>query len=399
MTSVWIGVGALAVDAAGSIYSANKAADAQTSAANKAAGISQQSSAAQLAFLKQQSDQARQDQLPYSAGGTNAFNEFLRQLGIAPATQGQLSGFSTTSNGKTGSYGSQLIPLPGVSTTGQHGKQTQSSLFAQAAPEDWKALGLVGAVQPDVRHLGPGGSGTLYYDPGAHMIVDGSGQSIAAVPREAGVIPGLLHGFNNQVAIDAQGNLTSIGSHGTNTIGKLTPMTDAEKKAAQEAANTPSGGGLAAQDPNNRYGAYFSSPGYQFLYDETMKSARAGGASRGSLYSGAMLKELQNRAQGLASQDYGSYMSRLQNAAGLGQAAAAGQAANASALGTNGATIMQQAASDQANARLISGASTASSIVGANNAFQSTLGSGLTALGNYYASQKIPSSTQPGYGF
>ena len=37
--------------------------------------------------------------------------------------------------------------------------------------------------------------------------------------------------------------------------------------------------------------------------------------------------------------------------------------------------------------------STASSILGANNAFQSTLGSGLTALGNYYAKSTIPTTT------
>jgi hypothetical protein len=140
-----------------------------------------------------------------------------------------------------------------------------------------------------------------------------------------------------------------------------------------------------------RYGAFFASPGYNFLYDETMRSARAGGAARGSLYSGAMLKELQNRAAGVASQDYGSYMTRLAEASRVGQAAASGQAANANALGQNGATVLSNAASDQANARLVSGASTASSIVGANNAFQGTLQSGLGALGRYYEN-KIPAT-------
>ena len=401
MTTVWIGVGTAAASLAGGIYSANKASDAQSKAADKASAISQQSSAAQLAFLKQQSDQARQDQLPYSAGGANAYGEFLRQLGIAPATQGQLNGFSTTSNGKLGSYGTQLIPLPGISTSGVHSKQTSSNPLGVLNPMNPLTAPLQGRLPNDVT-VTPGGasSGMLYYDPGSHTVVDGSGQTIAAVPKGGGTIAGLISGFNNPVQVDAQGNLQGVGSKGAGNLGiTLTPLTDEQRAAAQKAAQGTGTTGLTGQDPNNRYGAYFSSPGYQFLYDETMRSARAGGAAKGSLYSGAMLKELQNRAQGVASQDYGSYMSRLQNAASIGQAAASGQASNAQALGTNGATILGNAASDQANARLVSGASTASSILGANNAVQSTLGSGLTALGNYYASRSTPSSvtTQPYY--
>lgn len=391
MSSVFTAViGAASLGA--SLYSANKAADATSKAADKAAGISQQGSAAQLRFLSEQAAQARQDQLPYSAGGANAYSEFLRQLGIAPATQGQLSGFSTSSNGQQGSYGSRLIPLPGISTSGVHSQQTNTQ--GPLGINTFGTTPLISGTSPDVRGGSGSSTGGLFYDPGAHMVVDGNGQSVAAIPKEGGVIPGLINGFNNPVSIDAQGNLIGMGSSGTNALGRLTPMTEAEKKAAQDAANG-TGTGAMSGATGGRYGAYFASPGYNFLYDETMRSARAGGAARGSLYSGAMLKELQNRAAGVASQDYGSYMTRLSDASRIGQAAASGQAASSNALGQNGATVLGQAASDQANARLVSGASSASSIVGANNAFQGVLGGGLSALGRYYES-KIPTTATPG---
>lgn len=390
MTSIYLGIGALAVSAGAGLYSANRAANAQENAANRAADISQQSSAAQLAYLREQAGIARQDQLPFSAGGTNAYNEFLRQLGVAPASQGQLSNFSTTSNGRQGSYGTSLVPLPGVTTTGVHSQQTNT---------DHNPLNPInnigfGMFSESKRPGTAGGSPALFYDPGSHTVVDGSGQTIAAVPQNGGAISGLIHGFNNTVRIDAQGNLVSVGSRGENPLNiRLSPLTEAQRAAAQQAAQSPgttatgttATTGATATDPANRYGAYFSSPGYQFLYDETMRAAKASGASRGSLYSGAMLKELQNRAAGVASQDYGAYMTRLEDAARVGQAAASGTAATASNLGANGATIIGSAGSDRANAQLISGASQASSIIGANNTFQSTLGSGLTALGNYYA--------------
>ena len=142
-------------------------------------------------------------------------------------------------------------------------------------------------------------------------------------------------GDNNTVRIDEQGNLTSVGSRGQNPLNiRLTGLTDAERAALNPTTAAPATGASpaagATTDPANRYGAYFSSPGYQFLYDETMRASKASGAARGSLYSGAMLKELQNRAAGVASQDYGAYMTRLAEASRIGQAAASGTAANAS---------------------------------------------------------------------
>ncbi len=390
MTSLWVGLGVGVASLGAGLYSANRAANAQENAADRAAGISQQSSAAQLAFLRQQSTQARNDQLPFLAGGTGAYSEFLRQLGVqpAPVAASPSTGFSGTGTPTTSASGASLIPLPGITTTGIHSKQTNRGGLGSFL--DPLGLNLPGPLAEQVR--GGGAGAQLFFDRDRRMVIDGAGNLVAQVPQGAGTISGLLHGFNNTVRIDDQGNLVSVGSRGENPLNiRLTGLTDAERAALNPTTPTPAApaaganGATTPADPANRYGAYFSSPGYQFLYDETMRASKAAGAARGSLYSGAMLKELQNRAAGVASQDYGAYMTRLAEASRIGQAAASGTAANANNLGTSGATIIGNAAGDQANARLIAGSSQASSIIGANNAFQSTLGSGLSALGDYYA--------------
>jgi hypothetical protein len=383
MSSLWVGLGVGAASLVGGLYSANRAASAQENAADRAAGISQQSSAAQLAFLREQSAQARNDQLPFLSGGTGAYNEFLRQLGVTPAP------VARTQQPGTSASGASLIPLPGITTTGQHSQQTSGGGLGGllSNPLNVTRAGLGGLGANATVTGGPTGQ-QLFFDRDRRMVVDSGGNLVASVPEGAGTITGLLHGFNNAVRIDENGNLTSVGSRGQNPLNiRLQGLSDAERAALNTTATGTSTTGMpgAAGTGADRYGAYFSSPGYQFLYDETMRASKASGAARGSLYSGAMLKELQNRAAGVASQDYGAYMTRLADAARVGQAAASGTAANATNLGAQGATVIGNAASDQANARLISGASQASSIVGANNAFQSTLGSGLTALGDYYA--------------
>lgn len=380
MSSLWVGIGmGVATLASGAL-----AAESNRDAARDASRISGQSSAAQLAFLRQQSNQARQDLLPYAAGGRTAFGEFLKQLGLDTSGVTNEPNSIDVASGR-GTYGSRLIALPGVSTVSTHSPQTNQGGLAQLIKPPTDLDPTPPALRSTTRS---GGSGPrLFYDPGSHTIVDGDGQLIANVP-ESGRIGGLLNGFNNPVEVRG-GRLYGIGSRRENDLNlQLSPLTPEQRKAYEDAGKAP-----ATTASEGRYGAFFESPGYKFLYDEAMRGARANGAARGSLYSGAMLKELQNRATGLASQDYGNYMTRLAGAANLGQASAAGQAANANSLGANSVTVMGNSASDRANAALISGASTASAISGANTALQGTLGS----LLDYYKNRPpVPDSATTG---
>jgi hypothetical protein len=69
-------------------------------------------------------------------------------------------------------------------------------------------------------------------------------------------------------------------------------------------------------------------PGYQFTMNQAMQQAQNSAASQGMLHSGNTLSALQSNAAGLADQTYQQQVGDLQSLSGLGQAAAAGQAAN-----------------------------------------------------------------------
>jgi len=60
----------------------------------------------------------------------------------------------------------------------------------------------------------------------------------------------------------------------------------------------------------NTPGAYEASPGYQYAVDQAMSQVQRNAASRGLLDSGAVLKGMQDRAQGMALQDYGNWWNR-----------------------------------------------------------------------------------------
>lgn len=68
----------------------------------------------------------------------------------------------------------------------------------------------------------------------------------------------------------------------------------------------------AIQDPNK----YIQSPGYDWLQQQGVSAIDRGAASRGKLDSGQNQKDLVAFGQGLASQDYGNYLARLENLMG-----------------------------------------------------------------------------------
>ena len=128
-------------------------------------------------------------------------------------------------------------------------------------------------------------------------------------------------------------------------------------------------------------------PGYNFRMAEGMKGLERSAAARGLLQSGGTLKGIQQYGQNLASAEYDNAFSRYisqreasmeqyRYLTGLGQAAAAGQAAN---IGSSGAALAEIAAArGNASAALAAGTGTA-----IGNAF-SSIGQG---VGSYYANE------------
>jgi hypothetical protein len=128
-------------------------------------------------------------------------------------------------------------------------------------------------------------------------------------------------------------------------------------------------------------------PGYQFRMSEGMKALERSAAARGLLQSGGTMKGIQQYGQNLASSEYENAFSRYltqREAAmdpyryltGVGQAAAAGQAAN---IGTTGANLAEIAA-QRGNVQ-------AAQAMGTAQAFGGALGSIGQGVSSYYANQ------------
>jgi hypothetical protein len=202
-----------------------------------------------------------------------------------------------------------------------------------------------------------------------------------------------------------------IGAAGSAAAGIFggNKAADAQKKAAKKAAKAQNAA-LAAQTklvapyveagknalaeyqkmaPYQDFGMeqFQADPGYNFRMAEGMKALERSAAARGLLQSGGTLKGIQQYGQNLASSEYENAFSRYLSQrearmdpyrylTGIGQAAAAGQAAN---VGSTGAALAEIAA-QRGNVNAAAAAGTAGAI---GNAF-SSIGQG---VGSYYANQ------------
>lgn len=128
-------------------------------------------------------------------------------------------------------------------------------------------------------------------------------------------------------------------------------------------------------------------PGYGFRMSEGLKALERSAAARGLLQSGGTLKDITRFGQNLASAEYENAFSRYLSErearmdpyrylTGVGQAAAAGQAAN---VGTTGAALADIAA-QRGNVQAAQAMGTASAIGNA-------IGSVGQAVGGYYANE------------
>lgn len=111
------------------------------------------------------------------------------------------------------------------------------------------------------------------------------------------------------------------------------------------------------------YKGFQATPGYQFRLREGQKAVEGSAASQGGLFSGNTLKALNDHAQGVASQEYGSYLNRLGGLASSGQNAAG----NLAAAGANYGQMAGNALSGLGNAQ-------AAGAIGIGNAFSGGLG-------------------------
>jgi len=101
--------------------------------------------------------------------------------------------------------------------------------------------------------------------------------------------------------------------------GRQLPGVDNPSIGGLEGHGPVDGGQTRSDRQDAAYQRFRTSPGYRFRLQEGIDSLDSSAASRGMLLSGNQLKEVNNYAQGQASQEYGNYYNRLAALAGAGQ--------------------------------------------------------------------------------
>lgn len=120
--------------------------------------------------------------------------------------------------------------------------------------------------------------------------------------------------------------------------------------------------GELGMGPANFQSKFDKTPGYDFRMQEGQKAVVNNLNALGMKNSGAALKQLTRYGQGLASDEYGTYMNRLSGLSGTGQT----QVNNTNAM-------MAQSGANQARGFADIGATRASGIVGGSNAWTNSL--------------------------
>ncbi|MGL4648826.1 MAG: hypothetical protein ACRC1H_05415, partial [Caldilineaceae bacterium] len=93
---------------------------------------------------------------------------------------------------------------------------------------------------------------------------------------------------------------------------------------------------------------FTASPGYEFAVGEGINAIDRAASARGLLNSGARLQELTRYGTGVANQEYGNWLSRLQGLAQMGQGAAGASAGIAQQGGNTAAGLTAQGANTAA---------------------------------------------------
>ena len=152
----------------------------------------------------------------------------------------------------------------------------------------------------------------------------------------------------------------ATGTNVLSTDGGTGPQVLPGAQGPTLTGTAPAGTGTNALDPENRYGGFYASPGYQFRFDEGQRGINANRAASGSLQSGDAMRALTRYGQDYASNEFNTQLNQLFSVAGLGQ----------TATGQGNALASQYGAQTSANNQ------------NASNALQSSYGNQAAIWGN-----------------
>lgn len=141
-------------------------------------------------------------------------------------------------------------------------------------------------------------------------------------------------------------------------------------------------------DRPDGYAGFQESPGYKFALDEGMNALGRSQAARGRSLGGPAMKEAMRFGTGLASQEYGNFLGRVSDLAGVGRSAVSDQVN----IGTGYANNVSQNALRTGD---IVGQARASGYEGQNAAIQGGLNNVFSTLGMAQSGMLGPN---PGFG-
>lgn len=323
-------VAAAAVGATVSGVFSSKASKKAGDAAERAAELQAQAQRESINLQREMFETTRGDLAPYRAVGVPALNRLASSFGVVPAAPGQA----------------------GVRTTQPVGPTIT------AAP---------GSLEAELQGLGYGSARGP------------SGSKLTAADLAANFQPQSLATFSG---LDEAGKKAWLAQSG------FSPVAD-ESLSTPQFVDASTQGGLdpldASMEQMNRLAAGFqTSPGYQFRVKEGENAlARLQGA-RGKLFSGDAIKEAQQFGQGLASDEYNTYMNRATSAfgdynnrlaalAGVGQSATQAGATAGQNFANSASGILNTGANNSANALLARGAIQAGNIAGIGRGFNNAI--------------------------
>jgi hypothetical protein len=111
----------------------------------------------------------------------------------------------------------------------------------------------------------------------------------------------------------------AVGDQNFSTRADAQGFIDAQSQGGDAGGGAAGGGGFNAL--NFDYGGFDTTPGYEFRVAQGRQAIERSAAARGGLNSGATMKALEGYGQGMAADEYGTFMNRLAAGAGRGQTA------------------------------------------------------------------------------
>lgn len=282
--------------------------------ADKSADAAEDAAAVQWNMYRQN----RNDLAPYREVGNSALNAYARAMGLPASTSGP---------GGTGGVSNHLTLLQGIRTKDKKGNR---NVYADNYTGDIYRIDDLGEYQ---------NIGNLYA---------GGGKN--------GSIDGIETNKNTRVHIDSQGRFHSRGKH----LGTSFQLQDRPQEG-EFIGDSPT-------NPEDPYGGFMESPGYQFRFDEGQRAVDRNAAARGRYMSGAREKASIRYGQNYASNEFGNYMNRLAAAANIGQTATN----TGVGAGMNAAAYAGNAMQNAGNARASGYMGVANSIVNGINNWQAS---------------------------